>query len=171
LNAVGFSNQRCHSHSATRLYVKEPPQRRPLPPDAAFKRIIGDDGFISGCPSTSPAICEQTACLTIHRKTDYRDRDRINVHQDHKLRYWSKELGVTPEIFKDTVQKVGVCGRPRDNNSADDKITPEPVTLARTTESGFISLPFSALYLYLRQSAAVPLNSLNLRSKKSISSG
>jgi hypothetical protein len=41
-------------------------------------------------------------------KTDYRDRDRINVHQDHELRYWSKELGVTPEILKDTVQKVGV---------------------------------------------------------------
>jgi hypothetical protein len=40
--------------------------------------------------------------------TDYRDRDRINVHQDHELRYWSKELGVTPEILKDTVQKVGV---------------------------------------------------------------
>ncbi len=41
-------------------------------------------------------------------KTDYRDRDRINVHQDHELRYRSKELGVTPEILKDTVQKVGV---------------------------------------------------------------
>jgi Protein of unknown function (DUF3606) len=40
--------------------------------------------------------------------TDYRDRDRINVHQDHELRYWSKELGVAPEILKDTVQKVGV---------------------------------------------------------------
>ena len=40
--------------------------------------------------------------------TDYRDRDRINIHQDHELRYWSKELGVTPEILKDTVQKVGV---------------------------------------------------------------
>lgn len=40
--------------------------------------------------------------------TDYRDRDRINVHQDHELRYWSKELGVAPEIVKDTVQKVGV---------------------------------------------------------------
>ncbi len=39
---------------------------------------------------------------------DYRDRDKINVHQDHELRYWSKELGVTPEILKDTVQKVGV---------------------------------------------------------------
>ena len=40
--------------------------------------------------------------------TDYRDHDRINIHQDHEVRYWSKELGVTPEILKDTVQKIGV---------------------------------------------------------------
>jgi hypothetical protein len=40
--------------------------------------------------------------------TDYRDRDRINIHQDHQVRYWSKELGVTPEILKETVLKVGV---------------------------------------------------------------
>jgi hypothetical protein len=42
------------------------------------------------------------------QKADYRDRDRINVHQEHELRYWSKELGVTPEILKETVEKVGV---------------------------------------------------------------
>jgi hypothetical protein len=33
-------------------------------------------------------------------KVVFRDRDRINVHQDHELGYWSKELGVTPEILK-----------------------------------------------------------------------
>jgi hypothetical protein len=41
-------------------------------------------------------------------KRDYRDRDRINVHEDYELRYWTKELGVTPEKLKETVQKVGV---------------------------------------------------------------
>jgi uncharacterized protein DUF3606 len=41
-------------------------------------------------------------------KRDYRDRDRINVHQEHELRYWTKELGVTPEKLKETVVKVGV---------------------------------------------------------------
>ena len=40
--------------------------------------------------------------------TDYRDRDRIDVHQDHELRYWSKEVGVAAEILKDTVQDAGV---------------------------------------------------------------
>jgi hypothetical protein len=41
-------------------------------------------------------------------KRDYRDSDRINVHEDHELRYWTKELGVTPEKLKQTVEKVGV---------------------------------------------------------------
>ena len=41
-------------------------------------------------------------------KRDYRDRDRINVHEDYEVQYWSKELGVTPEKLKQTVEKVGV---------------------------------------------------------------
>jgi hypothetical protein len=41
-------------------------------------------------------------------KRDYRDRDRINVHEDYELRYWTKELRVTPEKLKRTVEKVGV---------------------------------------------------------------
>ena len=42
------------------------------------------------------------------KKRDYRDRDRINVHEDYELQYWTKELGVTPEKLKQTVEKVGV---------------------------------------------------------------
>ena len=45
---------------------------------------------------------------TTHTKRDYRDRDRINVHEDYELQYWTKELGVTPEKLKQTVEKVGV---------------------------------------------------------------
>jgi hypothetical protein len=41
-------------------------------------------------------------------RRDYRDRDRINVHEDYELRYWTKEFGVTPEKLKQTVEKVGV---------------------------------------------------------------
>src|ERR1700721_3559998 len=41
-------------------------------------------------------------------KRDYRDRDRINVHEEYELRYWTKELGVTPEKLKQTIEKVGV---------------------------------------------------------------
>jgi hypothetical protein len=41
-------------------------------------------------------------------KRDYRDRDRINVHEGYEIRYWTKELGVSPEKLKQTVEKVGV---------------------------------------------------------------
>jgi hypothetical protein len=41
-------------------------------------------------------------------KRDYRDRDRINIHEDYELRYWTKELGVTPEKLRQTVKKMGV---------------------------------------------------------------
>jgi hypothetical protein len=44
-------------------------------------------------------------------KRDYRDRDRINVHEDYELRYWTKEFGVTPEKLKQTVEKVGVMAK------------------------------------------------------------
>jgi hypothetical protein len=41
-------------------------------------------------------------------KRDYRDHDRINIHQDYELRYWTKVLEVTPEKLRQTVEKVGV---------------------------------------------------------------
>jgi Protein of unknown function (DUF3606) len=36
------------------------------------------------------------------------DRNRINVHEAHELRYWTKALGVTEEQLKAAVAKVGV---------------------------------------------------------------
>jgi len=35
------------------------------------------------------------------------DRDRINVNQDHELRYWSSRFGVTPEELRKAVEEVG----------------------------------------------------------------
>jgi hypothetical protein len=35
------------------------------------------------------------------------DRSRINVNEDYELRYWTKELGVSPDELKSAVQKVG----------------------------------------------------------------
>ena len=37
-----------------------------------------------------------------------RDRARINVSEDHELRYWTKELGVSEERLKEAVKAVGV---------------------------------------------------------------
>lgn len=36
------------------------------------------------------------------------DRTRINIHEAHELRYWTKALGVTEEQLKSAVAKVGV---------------------------------------------------------------
>jgi hypothetical protein len=51
---------------------------------------------------------ELHALWPMTQRNAIRDRDRINVHEDHELRYWTKELGVTPEKLKQTVEKVGV---------------------------------------------------------------
>ena len=36
------------------------------------------------------------------------DRSRINVHEPHEVRYWTKELGVSEEELKNAVAQVGV---------------------------------------------------------------
>jgi hypothetical protein len=36
------------------------------------------------------------------------DRSRINVNEDYELRYWSAKWGVTPNILRATIGKVGV---------------------------------------------------------------
>ena len=35
------------------------------------------------------------------------DRTRINVGQEHELRYWSQKFGVDPERLRAAVAKVG----------------------------------------------------------------
>lgn len=35
------------------------------------------------------------------------DRSRINLSQDHEVRYWTKELGCTEEQLRDAVRKAG----------------------------------------------------------------
>ncbi|MEN4919737.1 DUF3606 domain-containing protein [Achromobacter spanius] len=36
------------------------------------------------------------------------DRARINVNEDHELRYWTKALGVSDDQLKAAVKAVGV---------------------------------------------------------------
>lgn len=37
-----------------------------------------------------------------------KDRARINVNEEHELRYWTKELGVTEEQLRAAVKSAGV---------------------------------------------------------------
>jgi hypothetical protein len=41
-------------------------------------------------------------------KTRPQDAQRVNVHQEHELRYWSQKFGVSPEQLKKVVGRVGV---------------------------------------------------------------
>ena len=45
------------------------------------------------------------------------DRNRIDVHQSHELRDWSKKFGVSPDQLKEAVQAVG---------SQADRLLPDP---------------------------------------------
>ena len=35
------------------------------------------------------------------------DKNKINVHEDYEVRYWTKTLGCTPEELNKAVNKVG----------------------------------------------------------------
>jgi hypothetical protein len=39
------------------------------------------------------------------------DRDRINVHEDYEVEYWTKKFGCTAEQLKAAVKKVGVMAK------------------------------------------------------------
>jgi hypothetical protein len=41
------------------------------------------------------------------KNTGKQDDIRINVHQEHEVTYWAKELNVSPEQLKEAVDKVG----------------------------------------------------------------
>ena len=39
------------------------------------------------------------------------DRARINVHEEHELRYWTEALGVSREQLLEAVQQVGTVAK------------------------------------------------------------
>lgn len=36
-----------------------------------------------------------------------RDRSRVNLDQEHEVRYWTKKFGCTEEELREAVRKVG----------------------------------------------------------------
>jgi Protein of unknown function (DUF3606) len=40
-------------------------------------------------------------------KRGVQDRTRINIHEDHEIRYWTQKFGVSQDQLKAAVQKVG----------------------------------------------------------------
>lgn len=39
------------------------------------------------------------------------DRSRINVHEEHEVRYWTQKFGCSPEQLKAAVGRVGVMAK------------------------------------------------------------
>jgi len=39
------------------------------------------------------------------------DRSRINVNEEWELRYWTKELGLSPEELRKAVQEAGTSAK------------------------------------------------------------
>ena len=44
-------------------------------------------------------------------KTAPQDAQRVNVHEDYEVAYWTKKFGVTAEKLKAAVKKVGVMAK------------------------------------------------------------
>jgi hypothetical protein len=42
------------------------------------------------------------------QKAGQQDRSRINVHEEHEVRYWTEALGVSREQLEKAVAQVGV---------------------------------------------------------------
>jgi Protein of unknown function (DUF3606) len=40
-------------------------------------------------------------------KRGYQDRSKINMHEEHEVKYWSKHLGVSKDQLQKAVDKVG----------------------------------------------------------------
>ncbi|MDY0964745.1 MULTISPECIES: DUF3606 domain-containing protein [Massilia] len=41
-------------------------------------------------------------------KRGQQDRSRINMHEEHEVRYWTEALGVTREELQRAIDQVGV---------------------------------------------------------------
>jgi len=44
-------------------------------------------------------------------ETDSQDRQRINIHEDYELRYWSTKFGCTEEQLKAAVKKARMMAK------------------------------------------------------------
>ncbi|WP_426959743.1 DUF3606 domain-containing protein [Muricoccus radiodurans] len=40
-----------------------------------------------------------------------RDRERINLHEDHEVRYWTRKFGVSEPVLTAAVEAVGVMAK------------------------------------------------------------
>jgi hypothetical protein len=54
-----------------------------------------------------PSLIAENMMSDDKTKTGSPDRDRVNVHEDYEVRYWTKKFGVSAEQLKAAVAAVG----------------------------------------------------------------
>ena len=54
------------------------------------------------------AACRAKRMADNTTKTRPQDAQRVNIHEDYEVAYWTKRFRTTPEKLKAAVQKVGV---------------------------------------------------------------
>jgi hypothetical protein len=83
---------------------------------AASGRVGTSSRALAALSDTSAAAVIAPFALRNHWRADMadnpgmrgpRDRERIDIHQEHEVRYWTEKLGVTPEELRDAVEAVG----------------------------------------------------------------
>ena len=68
------------------------------------------DGFLSELSDqTRVVICrsQETTMADDLKNRGAQDRARISLHEDHEVRYWTKELGVSKERLASAIARVG----------------------------------------------------------------
>jgi hypothetical protein len=56
-------------------------------------------------------MCRAFGIADDKSKTRPEDAERVNVHEDYELEYWSKKFGSTRDELKAAVKKVGVMAK------------------------------------------------------------
>jgi hypothetical protein len=60
-------------------------------------------------PALSPSV-KGVVAMADHPTLSFkgpRDHTRIDLREDYEVRYWCKKLGVTPDVLRAVVEKVG----------------------------------------------------------------
>ena len=54
------------------------------------------------------------------KQRGHRNRDRIDITQEHECRYWGEKLGVSSEKIRDAVRQVGARAKDVEHHLRDD---------------------------------------------------
>ncbi|TWI61125.1 helix-turn-helix protein [Pseudoduganella lurida] len=72
---------------------------------ATVEKLLRPFGLQPGAVPPASAAASPPAPASPHQSN--KDRSRINIHESWEMRYWTKELAITPEQLVEAVQAAG----------------------------------------------------------------